>query len=71
MLKSYVFDSSELFEETSNSEEVIFNIPPVICEELEWKEGDVIIITVENGTIVLKKKDNEAPPTEIILPIEK
>lgn len=68
MLKSHIFNSDELFKETSNNEEVIFNIPPVICEELEWKEGDVIIITVKDGTIILKKKENKDPSTEIRFP---
>jgi AbrB family looped-hinge helix DNA binding protein len=58
MLKTYYFDSTELFSETSNSEEVILQIPDEICEELKWKEGDTLIVTIENDSIILRKKNN-------------
>jgi formylmethanofuran dehydrogenase subunit D len=46
----------ELFEDIEgDSDNVIFKIPPEICEAQGWKEGDTINIKVEDGAMVLSK----------------
>ena len=35
----------------------LFTIPPEMLEETGWKAGDILNISVENGAIVLSKKD--------------
>lgn len=36
-------------------ENVIMQIPPEICEQMGWIEGDTIHITAEDGIITLTK----------------
>jgi len=46
----------ELFEDIpGDPENVIFKIPPSICESQGWVEGDTINIKVEDGAMVLSK----------------
>jgi hypothetical protein len=46
----------ELFEDIEGDpDNVIFKIPPEICELQGWKEGDTINIKVEDGAMVLSK----------------
>ena len=46
----------ELFEDIPDDpDNVMFKIPPEICEEQGWKEGDTINIKVEGGAMVLSK----------------
>jgi len=46
----------ELFEDIpGDPENVMFKIPPEICEQQGWKEGDTINIKVEDGAMVLSK----------------
>lgn len=47
---------TELFEDIpGDPENVMFKIPPEICEQQGWKEGDTINIKVEDGKMVLSK----------------
>lgn len=46
----------ELFEDIpGDTDNVIFKIPPEICEAQGWKEGDVINIQVEDGKMLMSK----------------
>lgn len=46
----------ELFEEIPDDpDNVMFKIPPEICESQGWKEGDTINIKVEEGKMILSK----------------
>jgi AbrB family looped-hinge helix DNA binding protein len=55
MSKSYT--QEEIFQVIPGDEEnIMLTIPPEICEELGWKEDDVLIVTAEDGKITLKKK---------------
>lgn len=52
--KTYTVD--ELFEDIpGDSENVIFKIPPEICEKMGWKEGDKIHIAVTDGKMIFNK----------------
>lgn len=54
MSKTYLVE--ELFEDIEGDpDNVIFNIPPEICETLGWKEGDTIKFKVDNGSLFLEK----------------
>ena len=54
MSKTYLVE--ELFEDIEGDpDNVIFNIPPEICESLGWVEGDTIKFKVENGSMILEK----------------
>lgn len=46
----------ELFEDIpGDPDNVIFKIPPEICEEQGWEEGDTMSIKVENGAMIISK----------------
>jgi len=46
----------ELFEDIEgDTENVIFKIPPEICDAQGWVEGDTINIKVEDGAMILSK----------------
>jgi hypothetical protein len=46
----------ELFEDIEGDpDNVLFKIPPAICEAQGWVEGDTINIKVEGGAMVLSK----------------
>lgn len=49
----------DIFEDIEGDEEnVLMNIPPEIREQMGWEPGDVLRITVEEGSIVLEKVEN-------------
>jgi len=49
----------DIFEDIpGDPDNVLMNIPEEIRNELGWKEGDVLNISVEEGSIVLEKKQN-------------
>lgn len=51
------YKQEDIFQVIPGDEEnIMLTIPPKICKELGWKEGDVIIVTSEDGKITLKKK---------------
>jgi AbrB family looped-hinge helix DNA binding protein len=49
----------DVFEDDpDNPDNVLMNIPPEIREQMGWKEGDVLKVKVEKGSIVLEKVEN-------------
>lgn len=56
--KTYLVD--DLFEDIpGDTGNVMFKIPPEVAEDAGWKEGDTLHITAENGSIVIKKIDDD------------
>lgn len=54
MSKTYLVN--ELFQDIPGDlENVLFTIPPEICEQLGWKEGDNIHIEAEEGQLKISK----------------
>ncbi len=52
--KTYLVE--ELFEDIpGDPDNVIFKIPPEICEKMGWGEGDQIHITVSEGKMIFSK----------------
>ena len=46
----------DIFEDIEGyPENVLLKIPPEICEQQGWVEGDTINIKVEDGTMILSK----------------
>jgi AbrB family looped-hinge helix DNA binding protein len=43
--------------EADSSGECFITIPDEILESLGWKEGDVLDVSVDGDTIILRKKD--------------
>jgi formylmethanofuran dehydrogenase subunit D len=49
--------TSKVLEICENGD-AILELPPEMCEDLQWKEGDTLNISEENGAIILKKVTN-------------
>ena len=50
------FSFEDLFEDIpGDPDNVLFKIPPEICELKGWKEGDTLTVKVEDGAIVISK----------------
>jgi hypothetical protein len=46
----------ELFEDIpGDPDNVIMKLPPEVCEQQGWKEGDTINIEVKDGAMILSK----------------
>lgn len=57
-MQTLTFKAEEIFEDIpGDPDNVIMKLPPEICEQQGWKEGDTLTVTVENGAIVIKKHD--------------
>ena len=55
-MTTLTYTVEELFEDIEgDTENVIFKIPPAICEAQGWVEGDTINIKVEDGKMILSK----------------
>ena len=55
-MEKLTFLAEELFEEIpGDPDNVMFKIPPAICEQQGWKEGDTINIKVQDGAMILSK----------------
>jgi len=55
-MNNTTFTVEELFEDIpGDPDNVIFKIPPELCEAQGWKEGDTINIKVEDGQMILSK----------------
>lgn len=55
-METMSFKVEDIFEDIpGDPDNVIMKIPPEVCEAQGWKEGDTLDITVENGTIIIKK----------------
>jgi hypothetical protein len=51
-----IYRVEDLFEDIpGDPDNVMFKIPPEICEAQGWVEGDTINIKVEDGAMVLSK----------------
>lgn len=56
MTEPKTYKVSEIFKPIPDDpENVIMQIPPDICEQMGWKEGDKIHVTAEDGVITLTK----------------
>ena len=46
----------ELFQDIpEDPDNVLFTIPPDVCEQMGWKPGDTLHIEAAQGSIVIKK----------------
>lgn len=51
-----IFDAEEIFKDIpGDPNNVIMKIPPELCEQLNWVEGDTLIVEIEDDAISLKK----------------
>jgi AbrB family looped-hinge helix DNA binding protein len=59
--KTYTFTQEEIFQEISGDPENInMTIPPQVCEQMGWNEGDTLKINIEeDGVISIIKADDE------------
>ena len=52
--------AEEVFTEIPNDpDNVLLNLPPEIIDKLDWKDGDTLTITVEDGKIIIKRKADD------------
>jgi len=57
-MQTKTYNVDDIFEDIpGDPENVIMKIPPEILEANGWKTGDTISITVEEGSLILSKKD--------------
>ena len=57
-MKTYTFE--EVFTEIPDDQNnVLVNFPPEIIDSVKWKEGDTIVVSVENNTMVFRKKEGD------------
>jgi anaerobic selenocysteine-containing dehydrogenase len=55
---SKIYNYEDIFQEIPNDpDNIMMTIPPEICAEVGLTEGDVVNITVDNGRLVITKKD--------------
>jgi hypothetical protein len=55
-METLTFNVEDIFEDIpGDPDNVMMKIPPEICEQQGWKEGDTLDITVENGVMIIKK----------------
>ena len=49
----------DIFEDIEGDpDNVLMNIPPEVLEQTGWKEDDVLEIEIQEGSIVLRKKQD-------------
>jgi len=52
------FKAEEIFEDIpGDPDNVMMKIPPEICEQQGWKEGDTLNIKVEDGALIISKHE--------------
>jgi len=57
-MQTKTYNVDEIFEDIPDDpDNVIMKIPPEILEQSGWTVGDTIIVTAEEGRLILKKKD--------------
>ena len=64
---------AEIVDAEDGSDEVILQLPPDFCKEDDWREGDTIQWSVENGNIVMKnlsKVERENLSEQASLPLD-
>jgi hypothetical protein len=50
------FNVEDIFEDIpGDPDNVIMKLPPEICEQQGWKEGDTLNIKVEDGRMIISK----------------
>ena len=49
---------SKVLEICGNGDAII-ELPPELCVEMGWKEGDFLDISEKDGKVIIKKIDNE------------
>jgi hypothetical protein len=55
-MEQKTFLVEEIFEDIpGDPDNVMMKIPPEICEQNGWKEGDTLNIVVENGALIITK----------------
>jgi AbrB family looped-hinge helix DNA binding protein len=55
-MSTLTFNAEDIFEEIpGDPDNVLFKIPPEICEQLNLKPGDTVNITSEDGCLIIKK----------------
>lgn len=55
-MEQKTFLVEDIFEDIpGDPDNVIMKLPPEICEQNGWKEGDTLNIVVENGALVITK----------------
>jgi bifunctional DNA-binding transcriptional regulator/antitoxin component of YhaV-PrlF toxin-antitoxin module len=53
-----LYNYEDLFQDIpGDPDNFLFTLPPEMLEETGWKDGDILNISVEKGSIVLSKKD--------------
>lgn len=59
MSKTTTYKYEDIFEDIEGDDEnVLMNIPPEILEQMNWKEGDTLVIKLVNGSLSITKKEN-------------
>lgn len=62
-MKESKFYTSHIVEICENGDAII-DLPPELCDEMNWKEGTVLSISMENNCIILtEKKEKDASST--------
>ena len=55
-METRTFLVEDIFEDIpGDPDNVMLKIPPEICEQNGWKEGDTLNIVVENGALIITK----------------
>jgi hypothetical protein len=55
-MNTFTFNAEDIFEDIEGDpDNVIMKFPPELLEVTGWKEGDTLDITIEDGSIVVKK----------------
>jgi hypothetical protein len=55
-MEKMTFLAEELFEDIpGDPDNVMMKLPPELCEQMGWKEGDTLNIEVEDGAMVISK----------------
>lgn len=55
-MERLTYTVEELFEDIpGDPDTVIMKLPPEICEQQGWVEGDTLNIKVENGAMIISK----------------
>jgi hypothetical protein len=58
-METLTFKVEDIFEDIpGDPDNVIMKLPPEICEQQGWKEGDVLNICVDNGVMLISKNNN-------------
>lgn len=45
--------------EICDNGDAILELPPELCEDMGWKVGDTLDISLDNGEVILKKIENQ------------